>query len=150
MMVAGMAARSVARSHVANARRIPVDEGAIGQRLLQNLAHSRARREAAQPFVGTAGDQDRRHRDIAFAQRVDQLQPVHDGHAVVDDEAAAARQILVGQQRLRSRIEADAEAFDLERELERAADGGVVVDDKDRAGLVGHQANLAVLAPPET
>ena len=111
------------------------DQGAVGQRLLEHLAHARARREAAQLLVGTTGDQDRRHRDIAAPQGIDQFQAVHDGHAVVDDQTAAARQIEVGQQRLRPGIEADPEAFDLECELERTADGGVVVDDEDSPRL---------------
>ena len=136
MMVAGIGPRSALS---AGSKRLPDtrDEGAVGQRLLQHLAHPRARREAAQPLVGTTGDQDRRHGDIAAPQGIDQLQAVHDGHAVVDDETAAARQIKVGQQRLRPRIEADPEAFDLERELECAADGSVVIDDQDspEAGL---------------
>ena len=108
------------------ATRAPSDRGFSSTWLTPERA---ARRRNS--LVGTTGDQDRRHRDIAAAQGVDQLQAVHDGHAVVDDEAAAARQIEVGQQRLRPGIEADAEAFDLECELERTADGGVVVDDKD-------------------
>ena len=136
MMVAGIGPALRHQSQVAECPADAFDQGAVGQRLLQNLAHARSRREAAQPVVGTAGDQDRRHRDIAVAQGIDQLQAVHDGHAVVDDETAAARQIEVGQQRLRPRIEADPEAFDLERELERAADGGVVVDDQDSPELI--------------
>ena len=79
---------------------------------------------------------------MTLPQGPDQFQPVHDRHAVIDDQAAVARQIGVDQQRLRSRIKPDREAFDLEGELERTADCGIVVDDKHGPRLFRHPASL--------
>jgi hypothetical protein len=65
------------------------------------------------------------------SQQTDQVKSVHSRHVLVDDETPAERQIFGAQQLRCRRVDTDREAFNLERELERIANGLIIVDDHD-------------------
>ena len=67
---------------------------------------------------------------MALAQPLDQLDAVDAGHAVVDDKAAAQGKIGVGQHRIGTGVEANAEALHLEGEFQGRPDGGIVIDEQ--------------------
>ena len=72
----------------------------------------------------------------AGAHPVEELQAVQPRHIVVEDEASFCRH-LGFEEFLAGRVDVDDETLDLQRELERVQDRGIVVDDDDfpAAGL---------------
>lgn len=120
---------------------VPHTGDQIGKRLLENFPDTQAQGPALEVAGHAATDQEDRQGDAAALQPRDEFQPVDPGHAVVDDEAAFVRQILVGQQRLRPWIDLDPETLDLQGELERAANGIVVIHDQNDFGITRHHSS---------
>ena len=102
----------------------------------------------ARAGTGVAGNQDRRCHEVPGTQQRDQIEPVHSRHILVDNQAAAEVEIAGTQQLGAGRIAADRQAFDLEREFERIANGEIIVDDDNdvsgnrRSSLVFHRSCL--------
>ena len=89
------------------------------QGFLEHLAE--ARPPGALPHLPAekTAHEDRRKPDVAAPQPVDQLEAIHSGHRIVDDEAAMGRQVVVEKKALRIAIGADVEPLDLEGEFQR-------------------------------
>src|SRR5262245_43668455 len=90
-----------------------------------------------------ARDQDRRRQNRLFPQLEDKVQAGNSRQSLVDDQAAAARNISFPQQFRAVGIETDAKALDFERKLERIAHGRIIVDDDDN-GLWACQIALRI------
>ena len=137
-----MRATSV-RPHVPNL----VEQGIPEQGFLDDR-YARCSRPLPQRGTGVAGNQDRRCTEVPGTQQRDQIEPVHSRHILVDNQAAAEVEIAGTQQLSSGRIAADREAFDLEREFERIANGEIIVDDDNdvsgnrRSSLVFHRSCL--------
>jgi hypothetical protein len=71
-------------------------------------------------------------------RRTDELKSVHVGHPIIHDEASRPRQRRVAEKVSCALVETYVEAFALECELQRMADGLMIVDDQYRPCLLFH------------
>jgi hypothetical protein len=88
------------------------------QGFFQNLTDAGAGGPLAHVLGRLGGDQDGREVHMASPQAVDQLDPVHGGHVVIDHEASVRRQVPGGEEFLSAAIEAHVQALHLEGELQ--------------------------------
>src|SRR4051812_41674325 len=63
------------------------------------------------------------------AQQVDQVEPAHSGHMLVDDKTATGSRVACAQQFGSRRVAADREAFDLKREFQGIANRKIIIQD---------------------
>jgi hypothetical protein len=63
------------------------------------------------------------------AQHVDQVEPAHSGHMLVDHKTAAGRKIPGAKQLSAACVATNRETLDLKREFQRIANGKIIVKD---------------------
>ena len=63
------------------------------------------------------------------AQQVDQVEPAHSGHMLVDDKTATGRRVAFAQQFGSGRVATDREALDLKREFQGIANRKIIIQD---------------------
>ena len=84
--------------------------------------------------TGMAGDENGRRRHLMLAQPCDEIESCHLGQVLVDDQAAVVKDRTFDQQVPRAWVGADRGSLDLEQELERIANGHIVIDDDNDGG----------------
>ena len=129
------AARHLLARRAAELDRAPdgVDQRLILERLFQEVAGAVLHRLHRQFDVAVAGDEHDRHRPTALAQYLLQLQPAHHRHADVEHQAGDGGGLGRGGEEVLGRgVAGHRPAHGFEQEHQRAAKGGVVVDDVDQ------------------
>jgi hypothetical protein len=64
---------------------------------------------------------------MPVAQHVDQVEPAHSGHMLVDHKTAAGREIPGAKQLSAACVAANRETLDLKREFQRIANRKIIV-----------------------
>jgi len=94
-----------------------------------------------------AGDENGRNQNSPTAQGADQLQSIHCGHVVVDDQAPDRRQARIVEQVMAIGKGANLETLTLHHIGQGIPDGIIVIDDEDdllgRLQLRHHQISFA-------
>jgi hypothetical protein len=72
------------------------------------------------------GDEDHRYPDLPVAKLRHEVEAVAARHLLINDETAEPRQVAFPQQLVCTRIDADGQSLEFERELERVADGSPI------------------------
>lgn len=111
-----------------------VEQRAVMQGFLEHFAEACPSRALSHLPAEKTGHEDCRKPNVAAPQPIDQLEAIHPGHCIIDEEAATGRKIVVEKKALRIAIDADVEPLDLEGEFQRAQDGRIIVDDDHRSG----------------
>ena len=66
---------------------------------------------------------------MSAAQHVDQVEPAHSGHMLVDHKTAASSEIPGAKQLSAGRVATNRETLDLKREFQRIANRKIIVKD---------------------
>lgn len=116
-----------------------VDQGIVEQGFFENELDAGGAGPRAKPRRRMIGEKDRGQPYVARTKTPQQFEAVHMRHAIVQDDAAGARQIDVGQQFDAVPVSMHIDAFEPERELKRIAHPLVVIGDQDEMLAVRHR-----------
>ena len=112
-----------------------VEQRVVAERLLQQIDGSRLHRADGERHIGMSGDHDDRKAETPLLHIGEQIEAARLRHAHIGDDAAALFR-LDRSQKLSSRgVDAHVEALGLQQKPQGVANGGIVIDDMDDAGL---------------